>query len=405
MNNDSFDPVIRFCLCSDVHIHEKGDVSTKRLRDFIAYCKSYAGGEKYGRIDAFCFVGDSVNDGRREQFEIFRDIVGEAIGSESEILCVLARHHDNWEQGRDGEKTGLLHYRELFGRDTDFHTVINGFHFIGTSTCDIKIIYYTEQQKEWLDREIAKAVAESPNKPVFVLQHEPPTGTIFGSMYCDRWGMDYFNDVFDKYPSVVHFSGHTHYPMNDPRTVLQDKYTAVGLGTLRYAELTVKKQRSVFPDGKDLIAQGLIVEANEAGDLNLIGVDALSGSVLFEYYLPCPAVEGNLTRTYAALESASKAPAFPDNAKLEISSGSDELELTFPAAKGSNDDPVFAYFARQKDESGAVLDENFFVPPYWRKNDISTFTIKLKKADKAKQVELSAENVFEKASSPLIKEL
>ena len=51
------------------------------------------------------------------------------------------------------------------------------------------------------------------------------------------WGTPQLNVIFSKYSNVVDFSGHSHFPMSDPRSINQSLYTAVGCGAMARFEL------------------------------------------------------------------------------------------------------------------------------------------------------------------------
>ena len=101
---------------------------------------------------------------------------------------------------------------------------------------------YTEMAYEILDlcpTDISAAVEADPEKPVFVFQHEHVRDTVYGSSKSDGWGLETFTEVLSKYPQVVHISGHSHFPANDPRAIWQGNFTAVNDGGLGYFELAV----------------------------------------------------------------------------------------------------------------------------------------------------------------------
>ena len=58
---------------------------------------------------------------------------------------------------------------------------------------------------------------------------------MYGSTTC--WGVKELTDILEKYPQVVDFAGHSHFPMNDPRSIWQGDYTALNTGTLSYYEM------------------------------------------------------------------------------------------------------------------------------------------------------------------------
>ncbi|MDO5318970.1 MAG: metallophosphoesterase [bacterium] len=83
----------------------------------------------------------------------------------------------------------------------------------------------------WEDYEkaVAKACAANPGKPVFVLDHLPPAGTTFHSHH---WGSAPCRRILNKFPQVVHLSGHVHGSLASERQIWQGEFTAVNAGCL-----------------------------------------------------------------------------------------------------------------------------------------------------------------------------
>ena len=104
---------------------------------------------------------------------------------------------------------------------------------------------------------------------MFVTHHEHNIETVYGSSVYDGWGVPYFKAILNQYPQVVDFSGHSHFPLNDPRSVWQGKFTAIGTGAIYYSEFTVEGLRSYHPADSEQTATCWIVELNDKGDLHL----------------------------------------------------------------------------------------------------------------------------------------
>ena len=79
------------------------------------------------------------------------------------------------------------------------------------------------------ENDIASAVKENPGKPIFVLDHIPPCNTFFNTRV---WGSRKVGKILEKYPSVVHLSGHVHGTAANELSIWQGKYTAVNAGSL-----------------------------------------------------------------------------------------------------------------------------------------------------------------------------
>ena len=402
---DAFCPVLRFCVCSDLHIKEANDDHVQRLRQLMRTSYAVAAADPaYQKLDAFLFAGDLTDRGKPEQFRAFWDTVQSELQPETQVLACIPRYHDNWEFGKGGDKTGLRHYRAITGLSTDTHLTLGGFHFLAVSTSE-KDCYYDRRQKRWLKRELRKAAKDNPDAPIFFMQHEHVRDTVYGSTRFDGWGLTHFSRIFAKYPNLVHFSGHSHYPLNDPRSVFQKEFTAVGTGALSYAEFTVGGERTVHPPRCEEISQGWIVEVDRANTVVLRGYDFLSGDLLCTYTLPFPADKTAFPLTPERQKARSAPPRFPADAALQTEQTDDALLVTCPAAESGDAFPVFLYRAEATDESGNLLASAYTLHEYWFTHDNPFYTISLPKVPGAKAVAVRAENAYGMASTPITKEV
>lgn len=75
-----------------------------------------------------------------------------------------------------------------------------------------------------------------PDKPFFYVQHPHLYGTCFGPW---AWGHDRgcATKILSRHPNAIAFSGHSHYPMSDERSIWQGSFTSVGVGSLRYGSV------------------------------------------------------------------------------------------------------------------------------------------------------------------------
>ena len=88
--------------------------------------------------------------------------------------------------------------------------------------------------KTWLDETLAEITEENPDQFVFVLTHPMIEGTVYGSDLGTYWATSDITDILSKYPQVVTFGGHLHFPLNDPRSIMQTTFTSLGCGSVRY---------------------------------------------------------------------------------------------------------------------------------------------------------------------------
>ena len=398
---DPFCPCLRFCVCSDLHIKEAADSHVPRLRQLMRTAYEIAAADPlYHKLDAFLFAGDLTDHGKPAQFHAFWDAVQSELQTGTQVLACIPRYHDNWEFGKGGKKTGLSHFRTITGLTTDTHLRIGGFHFIAVSTSE-KDRYYDRKQKRWLRLALKEAAKDNPNAPVFFMQHEHVRNTVYGSSAFDGWGLTTFSRIFCKVPNLVHFSGHSHYPLNDPRSIFQKEFTAVGTGALSYAEFTVGSRRTVHPPACETIAQGWIVEVDKENTVVLRGYDCLSGALLCTYVLRFPADKRAFPFTPERQQARAVAPVFPADAVLQVNSTADGYTLTCPAAQSTDAFPVFRYVAEGYDSTGKPICSADTLHEYWFKHEKPTYTITLPAAPGITSVAVRAENAYGLASAPI----
>ena len=406
MTDSAFRPVLRFAVCSDLHIREENDEHVLRLKKMMKTVYAAAReNEYYKNVDAFLFAGDLTNGGTPAQFSAFWNAVKAELHGETKIISVVAKNHDNWEIGKNAKKTGLLLYREITGLSTDTHITLGGLHFIGISTCEKRGRYYSLGQKRWLKKALKQAEKQTPGAPIFVMQHEHVRDTVFGSSSFDGWGNTYFKKIFQRYPQIIHFSGHSHYPLNDPRSVVQTDFTAVGTGALSYAEFTVGSERTVHPENCETIAQGWVAEVDAENRVRLTGYDFLSGSVLCKRLIIPPFDKAHFAFTEEKQKAKSRPPRFPDSAEIRLEKGENELFVTVPAAESTDGFPVFLYRAKLLDKNGNVSANAYLLHEYWFAGDKQTYTITLPGQAAGCTVSVCAENAYGMASTPLTKEV
>lgn len=400
-----FCPVLRFCVCSDLHIKEADDTHVRRLRQLMQTAYAIAAADPCRRkLDAFLFAGDLTNNGAPAQFHAFWDAVQAELQPGTSVLACVPRYHDNWEFGKGGAKTGLRHFRAITGLSTDTHLTLGGFHFIAVSTSE-KNRYYDAKQKRWLKKALKEAARDNPGAPVFFMQHEHVRNTVYGSSLFDGWGLTYFTRLFRKFPNLVHFSGHSHYPLNDPRSIFQQDFTAVGTGALSYAEFTVGADRTVHPPRCEEISQGWIVEADKENTVVLRGYDFLSGALLCTYVLRFPADRAAFPFTPERQKARSAAPRFPAGAALQAEQTDDGWLCTCPAAESGDPFPVFRYVAEGKTADGTVLCSAYALHEAWFVHDKPFYTIPLPRTPGVKLFAVRAENAYGMASTSITKEV
>lgn len=326
-----FTPVVRFAVCSDVHINgEEGQVNAERFKNLFKDSYAYAASQDYKALDAVLVVGDMTNSGLDIEYETLNKIVDENAKDDTQVLFCMGNHE--FIAYRNSDVTiGYEKYKKFINEDVDTHTVIGGYHFIGVSYANDSKTF--EGKTEWLEAEIEKAIADTPDKPIFVFQHPHPTMTVFGSI---NWSSLEVKTTLMKYPQVIDFSGHSHYASNDPRSINQTSFTSVGTGSLKGLMGDIDYING-SEDAPEESACFWIVEADKDGNVVLKLYDAVSRRFYddVEYYIPNVATSKKKYYSWNNLKSLDTAPVFPENTSVTASSDENgDTVLSFTNAEG-----------------------------------------------------------------------
>lgn len=321
---------MRMIVCSDLHFKTTRNLEVDRFDRGMKLCYDYAASSAYKNIDALYIVGDFADQGQEEQMLLMKDALKRDVKPETDIILTMASHEYFGENGEEGAKE---RFSRIFNMPFDTHKVINGFHCIAVTTekgCRLE----SEKQK-WVACELKKAAAEDPRRPIFVFQHPHISDTVYGSI---NWGEDDIYSILMNYPQIVDFSGHSHAPVNDPRSIWQKYFTAHGTGSLSYFELDeFDKYQGTVPAGAGECAQLLIVEADADNRVLIKPLDILSGSFFgCDRLIEKPWDPDSFVYTDARRYAAEK-PFFEKDARIDVKTEADRLTVTFDAAKGGNE--------------------------------------------------------------------
>lgn len=321
----SFLPVFRMIVTSDIHVKTNEDKQVERFRKGMKFAYDYANSNEYKNIDAFFAVGDFANSGSEEEMLRFKAVMEESIARETDKTLMLASH----EFKATNEADAIERLKEIFSQQPDNHKVIGGFHCICISTedgCSIK-----DGKKKWLSEQLEKAAADDPKKPIFCFQHPHLTDTVYGSI---NWGDDDIISILMDYPQVIDFSGHSHAPINDPRSVHQKYFTSFGTGSFNYFELDeFDKIYGTVPPDCDECAQFLIVEVNAENAVRVLPVDAITDNFFpCESVIECPWDPDTFVYTHERALTAAK-PYFEKDALFAVDCADGEVEIKFSQAK------------------------------------------------------------------------
>jgi len=402
---DDFIPILRFAAASDVHIQRYNDVRSRRMAKIFKVSYAIAQtDEHYKKLDGVIFAGDNADNGAGAQFMTFRAVLNDNIKKGTQPMVIIAKSHDCGTF----KKGALKFFKNLSGLPTDYHYVLRGFHFIGISTTDEMNTdeKYTATQLAWLDEQLAKAAAKDPEKPIFVAHHEHVADTVYGSRESlgEGWGTPEFNDILSKYPQIVDFSGHSHYPLNDPRSIWQGDFTAVGTATLDYFEHTVDDDRTVHPKDNSKAAQMWLVEADANNRVRLRGYDLISDTFICEYIIEKPSDKSTFAYTPAKMAANSSAPVFAKDTVCTINQNLNDKTyiVNIPAAKSTDGKIIFIYRVNVLNAVGKSVGSFWELSGYYFTPSPETVSVNIGKLEKGTYtLKCVAENAYGMQSEPV----
>ncbi len=401
MFQKDFKPALRFMVVSDIHYKDEPCVEEERMAKAlqIAYRLSEES-ESYKKLDAVYAVGDFANSGTETQMRKFKATLDKYCKEETQYCLMMASHEYH---GGGVEKAHEL-FKEIFDIPVDNHRVINGFHFI-SMTCS-HACEFEDDKVEFAKKALKEAREADPKKPIFFFQHPHITDTVSGSIY---WADEKFYTTFMDFPQVIDFSGHSHVPINDPRSIYQKHFTALGTGSLSYFELDeFDKYYGTVPPNKADCAQMLLVEADENGRVRIYPYDVLTDNFFpFVWEIDEPWNPESFKYTDARYKT-DKAPYFPDNTLLEVTDVNDKgFKLIFSQAK-SDDEYVNDYKIVIKEKAtDTIVKQSCLWSEYYFYNMPETLSITFDDLDSCKDytVDIFAGSFWNTLSKPVSTEV
>jgi len=353
---DDFTPVFRFVVTSDVHIRNDADKINGHEQLAKLYETAYAYTEShpvYDKLDAMFFIGDNTQGGSQQQQTYFFNYLKENTREGTYALATMGNHEFKATGQNYNDPVGatqkFLEYSGYETTDTRFE--LGGYQFIALAPDrynKAKNLFFTQEKLDWLKKELDAAVAATPDKPIFVLQHQPPYGTMKGTTgnAADKG----LKELLVNYPQVIDFSGHTHCSLSDPRIIWQGEFTAINTGGLAYLSVPIMNgTNDEGTSGREIDEEGGWASESEdsavrnAGMYYIVEVDAndtvrvLTYNMFTESLYGEPFILDSIDpadfRYTDARRNDAVQPEFPAGAKLQLRTNNyKNLQFAIPQA-------------------------------------------------------------------------
>ncbi|MGL5087376.1 MAG: metallophosphoesterase family protein, partial [Clostridium sp.] len=213
---------LRFAVISDIHIGPNKKTEMERFKNIFKTMY-----EIDPNIDAISVVGDLTDSGAQAEYDTFKTVVNENKKPETKLVASMGNHEGNTAK----------RFISATQNKPRQNMVINGYHFITLSPKRMFNIYggrRYKQDEKWLRQQLNEATLEDKTKPIFVFVHHGIKDTAYGT---NSWYTPNLKNVLSDFSQVIIFGGHSHYPLNDPRSIYQKDFTALNTSTISYFEL------------------------------------------------------------------------------------------------------------------------------------------------------------------------
>lgn len=370
---------LKFGVITDVHISS----STTYFKHALEYFRDQS-------VDAVMICGDIADHGKVAELQLAADAYYDVFpdnqlpnGDPVVKLFVSGNHDYSWGNTAGNSDVTLLrsdftnNWRTIL-REDDYSKIwqktVKGYVFIGNNWdctdrpeqtgCVTGIGVYADTPAYLA----AHAAELSGTKPFFYVQHSQQLDTCFGT---DAWGTDTgtTTTALRNFPNAVTFSGHSHFSLTDDRSIWQDGFTAINVGSLAYTGLDDADKGSIrgYENGYSGNAKMMSRYAREDGKQGLL-VMVYDDAIVYrrlEFYGPAPRLlgedwvqplpaAGNSTDpyNYAKRSSEEKAPEFAAVSRLQLQSVSAKnrsnasapsVKVSFPAANAGGGLRPYAY--------------------------------------------------------------
>ncbi|MNG01839.1 3',5'-cyclic adenosine monophosphate phosphodiesterase CpdA [compost metagenome] len=117
---------------------------------------------------------------------------------------------------------------------------IKGYHFIflgseqyrQTNPANAEDAWLSQTQLSWLQSKLQENYVQK--RPLFVFLHQPLQGTVSGSQPRGVVQRNELKQILSPYPEVIFFTGHTHWELRLPTTLIRDVFTMVNSSSVTY---------------------------------------------------------------------------------------------------------------------------------------------------------------------------
>ena len=371
---------------SDVHIEGSSDAYANKFTAALNQLKAKAAESDANGIDGVLVVGDLIQRAEITMAQNFKALYEDVFKpTEVPMIYTIGNHDMNpkydWTPSTVAQSVAMANTfgDEYFKTDIDNtmrnnyearHCVIGGYHILAVTPNGDQPITYSPNVITWLDQQLDAITKTDPNRYVIVLTHPMIYNTIYGSLLGEDggvwtstlpnyWATRVLTGVLEKYPQVVSFHGHLHFPINDPRSLWQGKWTALGCGSTRYMAIEpagwegISSTPTVMNDANNF-SQGYLVQFDVNGNMRIVKMDFFNNGTIGEpYVMQYPDAAGANLAKYnnVTRKAANQAPTMSTIDVKDVKEA-ETASVTFAAGK---DDEFVHHYIVTLSKAGNVV--------------------------------------------------
>lgn len=337
----------RVAAISDIHVGRNGwEGKVKTALTILT--------QQQPKPDAIFIVGDITENGKSDEFLAAKTKIDEWTAGIP--VYYLLGNHDWWGPGKGDNINAADVFKNVFGQDVNQYIIIKEYPFILLSMeTQSQANAYRATTRAFLSEKLSDAATRYSGKPIFVLQHIPNSGTVYGSYEIggnDSWGCNNIDDILRQYPQVVSIAGHSHFFLADERSIHQDKYTSINDGSIAYAETENGLEGGARPVGSEQIQEGIVISMDQNNDITVKRYDLRNNVEIKQPWIIKAPHDGSMF-TYKNRDGGT-APYFEAGARIELKGMFENYAcISFPVAK--DDDVVQHYRVEVLNSSKELL--------------------------------------------------
>ena len=341
--------VLSIGVVSDVHINTALPVTSAKWKSALEQLSATSSETDTDGLDGVLVAGDLIDYPNEAFIGEFKSVYESVLDPVKVPLIYAVGNHDvpdyRWSESmvKDAEYIRKALGDNYFQADIDKeageglecrHCVIGGYDVIAITPDGISPVVYSPEALKWLDSELAEITKKNPSRYVLLITHPMLYDTVYGSLLGEAegiwksylpgyWATRELPGILSKYPQVVTFGGHLHFPLNDPRSVWQGDFTARGCASVRYMALEAGAYEDMAGQttmkDKDEFSQGNLVQFDKKGNMRILRMDFYNKAVIGEPLLfPKPNKNGKHLGGYS-FDSRKAANEPPALSKLDAS--------------------------------------------------------------------------------------